>query len=96
VTRADFIALFPEFTPTDTATVEAHLTAADAFVGDTWDDDEVDLVTALTAADSIAKSPIGRNAGLSDPKIGETTYSARLRLLTEAHACCLLRNGPAT
>lgn len=93
MTRADFIVLFPEFTPTDATTVAAHLVAADAFVADTWADDEVDLVTALTAADAIAKSPIGRQAGLSDPKTGVSTYGVRLRELQESHACCLNRVG---
>lgn len=93
MTRAEFIALFPEFEPADSAVVEAHLTAADAFVADTWDTAQVPLVTALTAADTIATSPYGRKAGLADPKSGISTYSIRLRQLQEAHACCLLRNG---
>jgi hypothetical protein len=93
VTRAAFIVLFPEFTPTDVATVEAHLVAAEAVIADTWDADERDLAVALTAAETLATSPIARMAGLADPKTGISTYSIRLRALQEAHACCLLRNG---
>jgi len=93
VTRATFIGLFPEFTPTDTATVEAHLTAAESIVADTWDTDERDLAVALTAANAIATSPVGRMAGLADPKTGISTYAVRLRELQEAHACCLSRVG---
>lgn len=93
MTRATFIVLFPEFAPTDAAQVEAHLAAAESIVADTWDTDERDLAVALTAADTIATSPVGRMAGLSDPKTGVSTYSVRLRALQEAHACCLLRVG---
>jgi hypothetical protein len=93
VTRDEFLAFFPEFTPTSETVVATHLAAADAFVADSWGTEEIPLVTALTVADSIAKSPIGRKAGLSDPKSGETTYGRRLRQLQEAHACCLMRNG---
>ena len=93
MTREEFIALFPEFTPTNSAVVEAHLAAAEAFVADTWESGEADLLVALTAADSIATSPLGRKAGLADPKTGISTYGIRLQKLQESHACCLLRNG---
>ena len=93
MTRSEFIALFPEFTPTDTDSVTAHLAAAEAIVGDTWEAGELDLIIALTAANAIATSPLGRKAGLSDPKTGISTYGVRLQKLQEAHACCLLRYG---
>jgi hypothetical protein len=93
VTLAEFRARFPEFEPTDDDMVTAQLAAAELFVSDSWDADERDEIVALRAASLIATSLVGRQAGLSDPKEGISTYDRRLKERLDAHACCLSRNG---
>jgi hypothetical protein len=87
VTRAEFIVIFPEFGPTDPDVVEAHLTAAADFTSDLWKGPQRPLALALRAADSIAVSPLGRRAGLSDPEEGSSTYARRLLAMQQARAC---------
>jgi hypothetical protein len=93
VTLVEFRARFPEFEPTNDDMVTAQLAAAELFVSDSWDTDERDEIVALRAASLIATSPVGRQAGLSDPKKGISTYDRRLEERLDAHACCLNRNG---
>jgi hypothetical protein len=93
VTLVEFRDRFPEFEPTDDAMVTAQLAAAELFVSDSWDDSERDEIVALRAASLIATSPVGRQAGLSDPKKGISTYDRRLKERLDAHACCYSRNG---
>lgn len=93
MTRAEFIVRFPEFTPTDTTMVDAHLAAAELDVADTWGDDQREEVIALRTASSLATTPFGREARLVDPKTGISTYDRQLQRMNNAHACALNRIG---
>lgn len=92
MTRSEFITLFPEFTPTDVDVVAAHLDAADEHTSDLWSAEQRPLALALRAADTIAVSPVGRRAGLSEPKTS-STYARRLREMQTAQACGIYLYG---
>jgi hypothetical protein len=90
MTRAAFLAVFPEFASTDTALIDAALVEAETLVGDTWGARR-DQIVGLEAADRLYVSPMGRNARATGEPV--STYAKRLERLKHMHACVLNRIG---
>lgn len=93
MTPAELCSRFPEFNATADEQLVAALTAAELDVSDSWGEAQRLEVVALRAASIVATSPVGRAAGLSNPKTGISTYDLQLREMYKAHACCLSRLG---
>lgn len=82
-----FLANYPEFAPlqdTDPLTLSAALARAERRTSDSWGAMRDDIV-ALHAADSLARSPFGRNAALV-AKDGTTSYATELEQRKKGHA----------
>lgn len=85
MTNADFLIRWPEFVTAATASITTALADAERNVSDSWGDRRPEVV-ALTAAHSLAVSPAGRHARLSNDK-GGSIYWTRLAQLKAQHAC---------
>jgi hypothetical protein len=84
-----FLVEYPEFTPLhaeDEPLVTAVLARAERRIGSAWPEEVRDDIVYLQMADTLARTPMGRNANLSAP--GEpTTYSQDLKCRKKAFAC---------
>lgn len=91
MTAAEFLVAFPEFNGAAEAMITAAITAQTPMISDSWDADRADLVLGLRVADSLARSPFGRNARMvSENKITgvvSTTYRKQLNELIMVHGC---------
>lgn len=88
VTVEQFLVEYPEFAPLyveDEPLVEAVVARADRRVSPSWPADTRDDIVYAQAADTLARSPMGRNARLSE-KDGETSYAQDLKERKKAHA----------
>lgn len=88
-TAAAFLIDYPEFTlihAEDTPLVDAVLARADRRIGPEWPEDVRDDIVMLQAADMLARTPMGRNAMLSEPG-APTAYSEDLLARKKAFAC---------
>lgn len=81
MTPAEFLERHPEFESAPTALIQKHLDDSELYTADTWGTQR-DMVVALKTADSLARSPKGRNARMKD---AETTYGHKLKRLERAH-----------
>jgi hypothetical protein len=88
-TVAGFLVEYPEFEPLhaeDDALVTAVLARAERRIGSAWPEEVRDDIVYLQCADTLSRTPMGRNANLS--KQGEpTTYSDDLKDRKKAFAC---------
>ena len=92
--KEDFLTDYPEFEPADAefpGMIERHLAKAAQATRAAWGD-KLDQVVALTAAQSLAVTPFGRNAKLSSSQ-GKSTYGVLLKAMRTAFACAFNRLG---
>ena len=80
VTRASFIVMFPEFTNSNTALVEAHLASAALEVDTEVWGDKADTGIMYLAAHRLALSPYGNSAEMVS-KGGVTSYQVHYEKL---------------
>ena len=83
VSRADFLARFPEFEPASPSMVEAALGEAVRNVDSEIFADKTDDAVKWKAAHLLAISPFGQQARLIS-KTGETTYGKYFRELSRS------------
>jgi hypothetical protein len=95
MTAEDFTTMFPEFATADTGLIEVTIAAQEGFVSDSWPNTQRLTVLGLRVADSLARSPFGRNARLQieDKKTKRisTTYGDQLGQLVLGHGSGLAR-----
>lgn len=91
VTRAAFVAAFPEFAPTNSAQVTAALEHAESVTGSGWPARSRDRAVMLQAAQSLAAGPLGRMARETDAKGARSPYDVELEKLKAATFCGVSR-----
>jgi hypothetical protein len=90
VSTASFLLAYNEFANAGTALLTAHLAQAEALTSDSFGTQR-DLVVMLVMADSLSRSPSGRDAKLADDE--KTVYQHTLDRLKSANAVTASRLG---
>lgn len=92
-TAESFLIAYPEFAPLHLAAaalVDAVLARADRRITSEWPEETREDIVMLQAADMLARTPMGRNAQLSEPG-APTAWGEELKIRKMGFACARSR-----